>query len=138
MARWNSFFQFLAEAQQSDEQRRQELVSELLRERRHWPWIEGRKATFIYTRFGVKQVALNLDIIEEDPPFAPMVNLPGTDFWYLQLEFEEDDLLDYLIAVDDPMTPLRGERDLVGRIGRHWHPDPFNPQQLRTDRKSVV
>jgi enterochelin esterase-like enzyme len=132
MARWESFFQFLDEARQSDEQDRQDLVEQLLRERPRWPWVEGKKATFVYSRFGVNNVALNLDIIEADPPFVPMVNLEGTSLWYVQREFQEDDLLDYLLAIDDPMTPLRDEKDLVGRIGRHWYADDLNPRRMST------
>jgi len=103
MARWDSFVQFLQEADQlSNAVSRQQLVNELLREHELWPWIEDNLATFIYTRPGAQQVALNLDIIERDPPFDAMTNLEGTSLWYIQREFRRDDLLDYLIAVDDP------------------------------------
>jgi len=133
MARWESFFTFLDETrQEQDHQKRQELVDELLRERTEWPWIERKKATFVYSRFGMSNVALNLDIIEDDPPFAQMYNIEGTSLWYIQREFEEDDLLDYLLAIDDPMTPLRGDANLMQRIGRHWYADDLNPRRIRT------
>ncbi len=135
MPRWNSFIQFLSEAQQlSNDVSRQQLVDELLRERKDWPWIEGRLATFIYSRMGADSVALNLDIIKDDPPFEPMVNLKGTDLWYVQREFTRDDLLDYLVAVDDPGTPLKDERNLIKRISRHWRADEFNRLRIRTTR----
>ena len=137
MAKWKSFHLFLHEAQQTPEDQRQHLVDELLRERTSWPWVEEHSATFIYVSMGVKNVALNLDTINEDPPFAPMVNLEGTTLWYVEREFEPDDLLDYLLAVDDPMTPLAEETDIVGRISRHWRVDPLNPRQMYTTQMNV-
>src|SRR5688572_23508958 len=108
MPRWNSFDGFLADTQHvTSNGQRQALVDELLDERQEWPWIEGRQATFIFSSLGSrKSVALNLDTIKSDPPFAPMTNLPGTTLWYVKRDFEGDDLLDYLLAIDDPMTPL--------------------------------
>lgn len=134
MPRWESFEQFLAEAEgQTDLNARQQLVDTLLRERPEWPWIVGNQATFIFSQFGgARQVALNLDIIEGDPPFAAMTPLEGTSLWYVTREFERDDLLDYLIAVDDPMTPLRNEPNIVERIARHWRVDPRNPVRIAT------
>lgn len=134
MPRWQSFNQFLAEINQlSDETARQELVDTLLRERPEWPWVEDRTATFIFSRIGgANSVALNLDIIESDPPFAPMTHVEGTSLWYVQRDFEPDDLLDYLLVIDDPMTPLRDETDIVGRISKHWRVDPRNPIRIAT------
>lgn len=128
---WNSFLHFLQVAQQTPPAQRPALVDELLQQRPVWPWVEGRRAAFIY--LGVAgNVALNMDTIEADPPFAPMVHLEGTNLWYIQREFERDDLLDYLLAVDDPLTPLKDERDIMGRIQRHWRIDPRNPLRLST------
>ncbi|MDQ7037537.1 MAG: alpha/beta hydrolase-fold protein [Anaerolineae bacterium] len=133
MTQWDSFIKFLDEANQlTNDVSRQQLVNELLRERPHWPWIEGRLATFIYVNPGAEHVALNLDIIQNDPPFADMQNLEGTNLWYLQRRFELDDLLDYLVVVDDPMTPLRTERNLVERINKYWKPDELNPKRIRS------
>ncbi|MEM9955580.1 MAG: alpha/beta hydrolase-fold protein [Chloroflexota bacterium] len=130
MPRWDSFQQFLQEANQlSNNVSRQQLVTELLKERPRWPWIEGNKATFVHQDANAETVALNLDIIEKDPPFEPMVQLEGTDLWYVQRRFEPDDLLDYLIVVDDPMTPLRTETNLADRIAG-WQPDDLNPSQV--------
>ncbi len=137
MPRWNSFITFLGEAQQTPPEQRQELVDELLRERMEWPWVEKYQATFIYVSMGAKRVALNLDTIKGDPPFAPMVNLEGTTLWYINREFERDDLLDYLLAIDDPMTPLANEKDVVGRIARHWRVDPLNPVKMNTAQMTV-
>lgn len=133
MAQWDSFIKFLDESNQlTNDVSRQQLVNELLRERPHWPWIEGRLATFIYVNPGAEHVALNMDIIQNDPPFEDMTNLEGTNLWYLQRRFEADDLLDYLVVVDDPGTPLRTERNLVERINKYWKPDELNPQRIRS------
>lgn len=133
MPRWDSFTQFLKEARGlSNDVSRQQLVNELLRERPYWPWIDRTTATFIYVNPGAKSVALNLDIIDRDPPFEMMQNLEGTTLWYVQRQFAEDDLLDYLIAVDDPMTSLRSDPNLLDRIARHWQPDELNPLRIRS------
>lgn len=133
MARWQSFSQFLEDIEQNDDaEQRQFLVDELLSERAIWPWIDGNQATFIYARPGAQSVALNLDIIETDPPFAEMNRLEGTDLWYLQRDFEEEDLLDYLLAVDDPMTPLADEANIVQRIRQFWVADEYNRQRIRS------
>lgn len=131
MAQWDSFAHFLDDAQQKPPEQRQSLVDALLDEREDWPWIEGAEVTFIYNDPRAQRVALNLDIIEEDPPFAPMARLEGTSLWYVQREFAVDDLLDYLIAVDDPMTPLREETNITTRIA-HWRVDPYNPMRMTT------
>lgn len=137
MPRWESFSQFLDEAQQlSTDVSRQQLVNELLRERPQFPWIEGNVATFIYDDPAAESAAINLDIIEENPPFAPMQRLEGTSLWYLQRRFEVDDLLDYLVVVDDPMTPIDPQDpSLVARINRHWRPDELNPLRIRTAQR---
>lgn len=137
MPDWDTFEAFLAEVEQEDNKQRQDLVNVLLRQRTEWPWITGRRATFIYNRAGVKSAALNLDTIKEDPPFVPMTNLEGTTLWYVTRSFEMDDLLDYLLAVDDPGTPLAQERNLVERVSRYWMVDPLNPVQLRTAQINV-
>ncbi len=139
MPRWISFAAFLAEAERAPRDgARQTLVDELLEERPRWPWIEGGKATFIYNSVGVKQgVALNMDSVKGDPPLLPMTNLHGTSLWYITRTFAEDDLLDYLIAVDDPMTPLAQERDILGRISKHWRVDPANPLRMHTTQQDV-
>lgn len=137
MPRWNSFLAFLAEVQQLPAEQRQALVDDLLRERRDWPWVEKYMATFIYTGTGAERVALNLDTIKGDPPFVPMVRLEGTNLWYINREFERDDLLDYLIIVDDPMTPLANEQDIANRISHYWHVDPLNPIRMNTSHSTV-
>ncbi len=78
-------------------------------------------------RAGANSVALNLDTIPTDPPFAPMTQIDGTTLWFVTHPFADDDLLDYMLAVDDPMTPLAQETDIVGRVSNHWQPDPLNP-----------
>jgi len=137
MPNWDSFATFYQEATQAPTNRRQELVETLLHERPEWPWVEPGHATFIYVGMGAKNVALNLDTIKADPPFAPMTNLPGTTLWYVTGEFADDDLLDYLLAVDDPLTPLATEKDIVGRISRHWRVDPLNPLRMMTAQMNV-
>jgi enterochelin esterase-like enzyme len=139
MPRWNSFESFLADARRADsDEERQELVDELLMERPTWPWVQGRRATFIFTSLGSRRsVALNLDTVKGDPPFVPMTRLEGTSLWYITQEFQPDDLLDYLLAVDDPMTPLATETDIVGRISNYWRFDARNPLRMETAQQMV-
>jgi enterochelin esterase-like enzyme len=112
------------------------MVDELLAERPHWPWIDNTRAVFAYVG-DAQQVALNLDTIAADPPFAPMTHIMGTNMWYVSQEFAGDDLLDYLIAVDDPMTPLAQEADIASRITQHWQPDSLNPVHMSTAQTQV-
>lgn len=135
MPRWESFEAFLREAQQSSE--RQTLVDQLLRERTIWPWVHDRQATFVFTKPGTTSAALNLDTIKDDPPFAPMENLEGTNLWHVTRQFANDDLLDYMLAINDPMTPLAQERDIAGRVSRHWQVDPLNPAKMQTSGINV-
>lgn len=137
MAKWESFEAFLREAGDAPVENRQALVDDLLRERLEWPWIEENKASFIYVSTAAQRVALNLDTIEGDPPFAPLQKLAGTTLWYITQDFENDALLDYLLAIDDPMTPLSNERDILGRIERHWRIDPLNTTRMNTANMNV-
>ncbi len=138
MPHWNSFGAFLEEAQQtSDDAERQLLVDALLAERAEWPWVEDGQATFVYSRMGTQTAALNLDTIQADPPFAPMTPLEGTTLWYVTQQFESDALLDYMLAIDDPMTPLANEPDVVGRVTRFWRVDPLNPLRMDTAQMNV-
>ncbi len=139
MPRWKSFDAFVDEAQQTKSNgTRQALVDELLDERPEWPWVQGDKATFIFNSLGErKSVALNLDTIKADPPFAIMENLVGTSLWYVTREFAPDDLLDYLLALDDPMTPLATERDVATRVANHWKVDLNNPLRMHTVQQDV-
>ncbi len=138
MPRWTSFRTFLddiAQAQSGDA--RQTLVDELLQERPQWPWVDAAQATFIYSRADIHNVALNLDTISKDPPFAAMEHIDGTNFWYVTRLFAPDDLLDYMLAVDDPMTPLAQEQDIVGRVTKYWQPDPLNKLRMDTPQMNV-
>ncbi len=138
MPGWDSFDAFLRDAvQASSDTQRQALVDDLLRERSVWPWISGSRATFVWNRANTRSAAINLDTIKGDPPFARMIHLEGTTFWYVTLNFQQDDLLDYLLAIDDPMTPLKAESDLVGRMLRHWQIDPLNPLRMHTAQVNV-
>ncbi|MBZ0301523.1 MAG: DUF3327 domain-containing protein [Anaerolineae bacterium] len=138
MPDWDSFEAFLAEVEQEDNaKQRQDLINVLLRQQTTWPWVDGRRATFIYSRMGVSSAALNLDTIKEDPPFVPMTQIEGTSLWHVTREFEPDDLLDYLLAIDDPMTPLAQEKNLVERVTKHWMTDPLNALQLKTAQINV-
>jgi enterochelin esterase-like enzyme len=136
MARWETFRAFLDDAQRAPERERPALVDALLAERAAFPWVEGEQATFVY-RGPAASVALNLDVLPGDPPFAPFTRLDGTDFWYYTHTFQTDDLLDYLLAIDDPGTPLKDERDLLQRVARHWRADPLNPLRLTTAQQTV-
>lgn len=137
MSRWDTFFLFLSEAQQLQPQDRQAIVDELLASRKDWPWVEGNLATFVYDSRTAESVALNLDIINQDPPFENLVKLEGTSLWYYQRKFASDDLLDYMFAVNDPGTPLAQEADLVGRINKHWQIDPRNSKMMDTTQIDV-
>lgn len=139
MARWNNFDAFLAEVEQAKSNgQRQALVDELLDERADWPWVQGDRATFIFNSLGERRsVALNLDTIKADPPFAAMNNLSGTSLWYVTRSFAPDDLLDYMLAIDDPMTPLASERDITSRVANHWKVDPSNPLKMQTLQQDV-
>lgn len=138
MPRWNTFNSFLQEALQApSDADRQALVDGLLAARPQWPWIEGDRATFILSRPDVQTAALNLDTIQADPPFAIMTNLPGTSLWYVTQPFQPDDLLDYMLAVNDPLTPLAQEADVIGRVTRFWQVDPLNPLRMDTPQMNV-
>ncbi len=132
MPGWDSLEAFLQEAQQTSHDQRQALVDQLLRERPTWPWIKGNEATFVYSKPDTTSAAINLDTIKSDPPFASMTNLEGTTLWYVTRRFENDDLLDYMLAINDPMTPLAQETDIAGRVSRHWQMDSLNPLKLQT------
>lgn len=128
---WNSFLHFVQETHRvTDPKERQALADDLIAQRTEWPWVEGDRAAFVYQGSDVTSVALNLDIIDADPPFVPLVNLEGTNLWYIQRQFARDDLLDYLLAVNDPLTPLREEKNLLARIQQHWRIDPRNPSRM--------
>jgi enterochelin esterase-like enzyme len=138
MPKWDTFNQFLKEAQSApNDEARQHLVDDLLRERASFPWIEGTQATFVYSGMGVERVALNCDAIHSNPPLAPFTRLEGTTLWYLQYRFKEDDLLDYLLAINDPMTPFKSESDVLTRMARYWRVDPRNPLRLTTTQTDV-
>lgn len=132
MPGWSSFDEFLREAQAAPLDERQGLVDAMLDEHEHFPWIQGNRATFIYAEPGAQRVALNLDTIKADPPFAPMERLEGTSLFYVAVPFEQDDLLDYLLAVNDPMTPLAQETQLQQRVRSYWKTDPRNPAGMQT------
>jgi enterochelin esterase-like enzyme len=66
-----------------------------------------------------------------------MVRLDGTTLWYVTLRFSRDALLDYMMAVNDPMTPLAEERDILSRIARYWRVDPLNPLKMSTAQMNV-
>lgn len=133
-SRWNSFIQFIAEAQQLQPEERQTIVDELLQVHTDWPWVERDKATFVYDSRTADRVAVNLDIINEDPPFDNLVRLEGTSLWYLQRYFDKDALLDYMFAVDDPGTPIKTESNLLARINKHWQLDPLNDKIMDTSQ----
>jgi enterochelin esterase-like enzyme len=139
MPRWTDFDTFVAEVERARRDGdRQTLVDELLAERREWPWIQGNKATFIFNSLGArKNVSLNLDTIKADPPFAALKQLEGTTLWHLSRTFAEDDLLDYLLAVDDPLTPLAQEPDILARVVKYWRVDPANPLKMSTGQQDV-
>ena len=136
-SRWNSFIQFLAESQQLQPEERQKIVDELLATHDEWPWVERDRATFVYESRTAESVAINLDIVDNDPPFENLVRLEGTSLWYLQRIFDKDALLDYMFAIDDPGTPLAQETHLVDRINKYWGIDPRNKKIMDTSQIDV-
>jgi enterochelin esterase family protein len=42
-----------------------------------------------------------------------------------------------MLAIDDPMTPLAGEKNLVERVTQHWQVDPLNERQIQTAQINV-
>lgn len=132
MPQWATFSQFLDQTRAAAPADRPALVTSLFADHPAFPWIDSGSATFVYRDNNAHSVALNLDTIPDDPPFAAMERLEGTDLWFITRAFADDDLLDYLIAVDDPMTPLRNETALADRIGAHWRPDPANPIRMES------
>ncbi len=137
MPRWSSFRHFLEDVNAAVPAERQSLVVDLFRERPVFPWVEAHQATFVYNGMDADTVALNLDTINGDPPFAPMTRIPDTSLWHVTLPFQSDDLLDYLLAINDPMTPLRGETDIVTRVRKFWRVDPLNSLKIETPQTSV-
>lgn len=137
MPNWGSFSEFLQAAQAAPIAERQALVDALLNEREAFPWIEGDQATFIYAQRGTERVAVNLDRIKADPPFVPLEKLEGTNLFYRSMTFEMDDLLDYMMAVNDPMTPLAQEPNIVQRVANFWKPDPHNPASMESSTADV-
>lgn len=129
--RWKSFIQFLCEVYQTPAPNRQALADELLASPGGFPWVERNKATFVFDSPSAQNVALNIDIVNRDPPFETMIRLEDTNLWYFQRHFERDALVDYMFAVDDPGTPLAQELDLMQRVGRHWLADPLNAQSIQ-------
>lgn len=138
MPRWSSFSAFLHDiAQTTSGAARQTLADALLSERPEWPWVEPDQATFIYTQPDAQTVALNLDTIPRDPPFAPMTRLEGTTLWYVTYPFAADDLLDYMLAINDPQTPLAQETNVAARVADHWRADPLNPLKMEAAPTAV-
>ena len=136
-SRWNSFIQFLCEIYQLPPAERQQAVDELLASHGDWPWVERDRATFAYDSRSAHRVSLNIDIVERDPPFENLVKLPHTSLWYLQRIFDQDALLDYMFAIDDPGTPLAQEVDLAGRVDKFWQADPRNGLTVQTQSAST-
>ncbi len=133
-SRWDSFIQFLCEIYQTAPDSRQSLVDELLTTHDQWPWVERNKATFVYDSWTAENVALNIDIVNRDPPFEKMARLEETSLWYFQRFFERDALVDYMFAIDDPGTPLAQEVDLMDRVGRFWQADALNALSIRASQ----
>ena len=113
---------------------RQRLVDELLETHDEWPWVERSLATFVYDSWTAEKVALNIDIVNRDPPFETMARLEDTSLWYFQRYFERDALVDYMFAVNDPGTPLAQEIDLMDRVGKFWQADPLNALSIRASQ----
>ncbi|MDZ4764441.1 MAG: alpha/beta hydrolase-fold protein [Chloroflexota bacterium] len=136
MPRWLDFDAFLADTMLAvNDEARQALVEELIEDQPVSPWINDDRATFFYTHAAslapIENVALVLDTtINADPPFLRMERLAGTNFWHVSHVFERDDLLDYMLAVDDPMTPLRTEPNVALRVATYWDADPRNPLRM--------
>ncbi len=132
--RWSSFIQFLSETYQVDAEERQLIAEELVSSRRDWPWVERDRATFVYDSPSAHSVAVSMDVVERDPPFEYLVKLEDTSLWYYQRIFDQDALLDYVFAVNDPGTPLSQEVDLARRISQFWEVDRHNALTIQTNQ----
>ena len=98
------------------------------------PGSSAIKPPFVYDSWTAQNVALNVDIINRDPPFENMVRLEDTSLWYYQRYFERDALVDYMFAVDDPGTPLAQEINLMGRVEQFWQRDSRNAMSIRSNQ----
>lgn len=89
---------------------RQVKVDSFMSANHSFPITENTLAHFIYKGEGT---ALQVpgDFSGWDPKNAPMINITGTDFWYLTKTFENDARLDYKFAFN----------------GSDWILDPHNP-----------
>ena len=134
LSRWSSFIQFLSETYQVDARERQVIADELVSSRSDWPWVERDRATFVYHSTSAHSVAVSMDVVEKDPPFEYLVKLEDTSLWYYQRIFDQDALLDYVFAVNDPGTPLSQEVDLTNRISKFWEVDSLNAMSVRTQQ----
>ena len=64
-----------------------DLAEELLASPGGFPWVERNKATFVFDSPAAQSVALNIDIVNRDPPFETHVRLEDTSVWYFQRFF---------------------------------------------------
>ncbi len=85
------------------------------------PLIEEDTATFILRGTDINSVSIAGDITKGGEEANPLINLPGTDFWYLRKHLLPTTRLDYFYAVhrwEDGFVKLFAELD------------PFNPAIL--------
>jgi len=67
-----------------------------------------------------------LDGWGQDLTVSQMAHLPHTDLWYQTRRARTDVRTTYLLAPNDPLTPLTEETDWKARTAT-WQPDPLNP-----------
>jgi len=61
-----------------------------------------------------------------------MERLAMTDVWYRTYRFRKDARFTYSFSVNDPLTPLRGIKDVAEWLKRsaNWRVDPLNPRRF--------
>jgi enterochelin esterase-like enzyme len=104
------FPEFLNRMGRVPEGQRQAVADSFLQKERFFPIVQNDTTVhFVYTG-PVKSVALAGDVTgwKPGPAFS---RIPGTQFWYLSAEYENDARLDYKLVIDST----------------HWITDPLNP-----------
>ena len=104
------FAHFLSELDNGMESVRQELLDNYIFNSKRIPIVENTLAHFIFKCEGSNPHVAG-DFTGWNPNRAPMINISGTDWWYLTKNFEKDARLDYQFVYNDSI----------------WTVDPLNP-----------
>lgn len=108
-----SFDAFLSKINSTPENLRQSVVDSFMQKINNFPHIEETSAYFIY-RGNASIVNLAGDFNSWDFSRGKLLQIPGTNFYYLKIIFENDARLDYKFVLD----------------GSTWITDPLNPHTV--------